>query len=117
MATVNYAFIKNGDVVNVAVFEDPTDAQLLAHFKDEFSLDNIVLATEKAAIGGTYDGTKFWLPKPYPSWVKDEETTTWVAPVPVPTDDPSGEQYYTWDEETLSWVNVTPPGLAHEKED
>jgi hypothetical protein len=37
--------------------------------------------------------------------------------VPVPTDDPSGEQYYTWDEETLSWVNVTPPGLTHEKED
>jgi hypothetical protein len=63
MATVRYACIKNNEVTNIVVFEDPTDAQLLAHFKDEFSLDNLVLVGDDAVIGGTYDGTKFWLPE------------------------------------------------------
>ena len=107
MAEVNYAFIKNGDVVNIAVFEDPTDAQLLAHFKNEFSLDNIVLATNKAAVGGTYDGTKFWLPKPYPSWVKGADD--WEAPVAYPTFDREDPKYYRWDETTTSWVEVILP--------
>ncbi len=106
MANVSYAFIKDGDVVNVAVFEDPTDAQLLAHFKNEFSLDNIVRATDKAAIGGTYDGTKFWLPKPYPSWVKDQDTNEWVAPFAAPAFDPEDPKYYEWDEAITSWVEV-----------
>jgi hypothetical protein len=105
MSTVNYAFIKNGEVVNIAVFEDPTDAQLLAHFKDEFSLDNIVKATDKAAIGGAYDGAKFWLPKPYPSWVKGTED--WEAPVAKPEFDEANPKFYTWDEESTSWVEVT----------
>jgi hypothetical protein len=106
MSEVNYAFIKDGTVVNVAVFEDPTDAQLLAHFKNEFSLDNIVLATNKAAIGGTYDGTKFWLPQPYPSWVKGSDD--WEAPVAKPEFDEKDPKYYTWDEATTSWVEVVP---------
>jgi hypothetical protein len=107
MAEVNYAFIKNGDVVNVAVFEDPTDAQLLEHFKNEFSLDNIILATDKSAIGGTYDGAKFWFPQPYPSWVKG--TDDWEAPVAYPAFDEANPKYYTWDEATTSWVEVTLP--------
>ena len=100
MAEVNYAFIKNGDVVNIAVFDDPSD-ELLATFKAEFSLDNIVKATDKTDIGGTYDGTKFWLPKPYPSWVKNETTNEWDAPTPMPTDG-----IYVWDEEGTYWKEV-----------
>ena len=107
MATVNYAFIKNGEVVNIAVFEDPTDAQLLAHFKDEFSLDNIVITSQNSVIGGTYDGEKFWLPQPYPSWVKGTED--WEAPVAKPEFDEEDPKYYTWDEATTSWVEVTLP--------
>jgi hypothetical protein len=63
MATVSYAFIKNDEVVNIVCFEDPTDEQLLAHFKNEFSLDNIVPVGDDAVIGGTYDGSKFWRPE------------------------------------------------------
>jgi len=106
MATVNYAFIKNGEVVNVAVFEDPTDAQLLAQFKNEFSLDNIILATDNAAIGGTYDGTKFWLPKPYPSWIKNEELNKWTAPVAYPVFNPENPKYYAWNEDVLNWEEI-----------
>jgi hypothetical protein len=108
MAEVNYAFIKDGDVINVAVFEDPTDAQLLAHFKNEFLLDKIVTATEKAAIGGTYDGTKFWLPQPYPSWIKNEELNIWESPTPYPTIEEGSDESYVWDENTTSWLLLPP---------
>lgn len=109
MAEVNYAFLKNGEVINVAVFDDPTDEQLLEHFKNEFSLDNIVKATDKTAVGGTYDGEKFWLPKPYPSWIKGAED--WEAPVAYPAFDEEDPKYYTWDEDSVSWIEVVPPVL------
>ena len=79
MAIVNYAFIKNGEVVNTALFDDPT-TETLNFFKDQYSLDEIVLAGENAEIGSTYDGEKFCLPKPFPSWIKNEETNEWEAP-------------------------------------
>ena len=103
MAEVNYAFIKGNDVVNIAVFDDPSE-ELLAHFKEEFELDDIILATDKSAIGGTYDGAKFWTPQPFPSWVKNEETNDWEAPVAYPDD----EKSYIWDEETTSWKEFVP---------
>ena len=105
MTIQNYAFIKNNNIVNVAIFEDPSD-ELLLHFKNEFELDEIVLATDKTAIGGTYDGTKFWLPQPYPSWTKGEDD--WEAPVAYPTFDEENPKYYIWDEDSTSWVeNIT----------
>jgi hypothetical protein len=108
MAEVNYAFIKNGEVVNVAVFEEPTDAELLAHFKDEFLLDSIILATEKATAGGTYDGVKFWLPQPYPSWIKNQELNEWQSPVPYPVIEEGSDEFYVWDEDTTSWLLLPP---------
>ena len=54
-----------------------------------------------AGIGFTYDAVRdaFISPKPYPSWVLDEATCRWVAPVPYPA---TGR--WNWDEATLSWV-------------
>ena len=58
-----------------------------------------------AGIGYSYDRTKdaFIPPKPYPSWVLNEETCLWVAPTPMPTDD----KFYEWDETTTSWKEIT----------
>lgn len=58
-----------------------------------------------AGIGFTYDAIRdaFIPPKPFPSWVLSETTCLWDAPTPMPTD----EKRYTWDEPTLSWVEVT----------
>lgn len=58
-----------------------------------------------AGIGFTYDREKdaFIPPQPYPSWVLDEDTCLWCAPVAHPTDD----KKYNWDEATTSWVEVT----------
>jgi hypothetical protein len=53
------------------------------------------------SVGYTYDRIKdaFIPPKPYSSWVLNEQTCLWESPVSYPTD---GENYY-WDEGTLSW--------------
>ena len=58
-----------------------------------------------AGIGYTYDSVRdaFIAPKPYPSWVLNEESCVYEAPVAYPTD---GERY-TWNEETTSWDLVT----------
>ncbi len=106
MTILNYAFIKDEQVINIAVFEDPTN-ELLDHFKNEFELDSIILATDKATIGGTYDGTKFWLSQPYPSWVKDQDLNEWVAPVSQPEFDPENPVSYVWNEEILNWEEVS----------
>ena len=57
-----------------------------------------------AGIGYTYDEARdaFIPPKPFDSWLLDEDTCLWESPVPYPTD---GEMY-TWDEETTNWVAV-----------
>ena len=57
-----------------------------------------------AGIGFTFDPDKgtdgaFIPPKPFESWVLDEDTCLWKAPLPYP--DGGGE--YTWNEETGSW--------------
>ena len=55
-----------------------------------------------AGVGFTYDRDRdaFIPPKPYDSWVLNEDTCLWDPPVPYPDD---GNDY-TWDEGTTSWV-------------
>ena len=57
-----------------------------------------------AGIGYTYDAVRdaFIAPKPYASWVLDEATCRWVAPVAMP----NAGGPWTWDEDTESWVAV-----------
>jgi hypothetical protein len=57
-----------------------------------------------AGIGYTYDRLRdaFIPPKPYPSWILNEYTCLWDAPVPMPDDD----NKYMWNEETSNW-NLT----------
>ena len=57
-----------------------------------------------AGIGYTYDETRdaFIPPKPFNSWVLNESTCRWDAPVPFPAD---GKKYI-WNEQSLSWDEV-----------
>ena len=59
-----------------------------------------------AGIGYTYDAGRdaFIAPKPYPSWLLDEATCQWKAPVDYPTD--GGR--YQWNEATVQWEHFTP---------
>lgn len=57
-----------------------------------------------AGVGFSYDEARdaFIPPKPFESWVLDEDTCLWVAPVPYPE---NGESY-VWDEDAVDWVAV-----------
>lgn len=58
-----------------------------------------------ASKGFTYDQTRdaFIPPKPYPSWVLNEDTCLWGSPVAYPDD---GNRYQ-WNEETQTWDQIT----------
>ena len=58
-----------------------------------------------AGIGYTYDFGRdaFIPPQPYPSWLLEESSCIWKAPVDYPDD---GEGY-TWDEENQEWDKVS----------
>jgi hypothetical protein len=59
-----------------------------------------------AGVGYTYDKTKdaFIPPKTFPSWILNEETCLWEAPVAYPF--VFGAAGHNWDEATLNWVEV-----------
>jgi len=59
------------------------------------------LRKNHAGIGYTYDEDRnaFIAPKPFNSWVLNEDTCLWNAPVAYPTD--GGK--YTWNETNLNW--------------
>jgi hypothetical protein len=54
-----------------------------------------------AGVGYTYDQTRdaFIAPKPFNSWILNEDTCRWEAPVAMPTD---GDKY-TWNETNQTW--------------
>jgi hypothetical protein len=58
-----------------------------------------------AGIGYTYDEQRdaFIPPQPFASWVLNEDSCIWYAPVPMPTDG----KFYAWDEATQTWIEVT----------
>ena len=60
-----------------------------------------------AGLGYTYDAGRdaFIPPKPYNSWVLNEATCVWDAPMPYPTDlgTPDVPKRYTWNEEAKTW--------------
>lgn len=44
-----------------------------------------------------------WTQRGYPSWIFDENTCSFVPPIPYPIDG----KYYNWNESTLSWDEIT----------
>jgi len=63
-----------------------------------------------AGLGYTYDAGRdaFVPPKPYASWLLNEDTCLWDSPVPYPTDVGTEEnpKRYSWDEATTSWILI-----------
>ena len=64
----------------------------------------IALRKNYAGVGYIYDSVRnaFYLPQPYPSWLLDDETCQWDAPIPRPDDG----KWYDWDESTTNWVEA-----------
>jgi hypothetical protein len=58
-----------------------------------------------AGIGYSYDAERdaFIPPKPFDSWILDEESCLWEAPTPYPNDG----LIYQWVEDDLNWQAIT----------
>jgi len=60
-----------------------------------------------ASHGMIYDATRdaFYTKQPHSSWILDETTCVWEAPIPRPSDD-SNETFYTWNEDAYQVDNT-----------
>ena len=65
----------------------------------------VALRKNYAGIGDTYDSARdaFYAPKPYPSWILNETSCIWEAPVAHPNDG----KLYNWNESNLAWEEIT----------
>jgi hypothetical protein len=58
-----------------------------------------------AGIGYHYDQVRdaFIAPKPFNSWILNEDTCRWEAPVARPEEELEDNQYYSWNESIINW--------------
>jgi len=63
------------------------------------------LRKNHAGIGYTYDEDRdaFIPPKPFNSWLLNENTCNWEAPISMPTEELENNQYYFWNESIINW--------------
>jgi len=68
-------------------------------------LNGVPFRKNYAGIGYTYDAQRdaFIQPKPYNSWVINEETCIWEPPVMKPIEQLEENQYYSWNESIINW--------------
>ena len=109
---VTQVLVIEQDVINTGMFGDPAswiqtsyNTRGNVHYGPDNQPDGgVALRGNYAGIGYAYDETRdaFIPPKPFASWLLNEDTCLWDAPIPYPTDGKS----YQWDEETTSWVKV-----------
>ena len=112
----HFAKIENGIVMQVIVAEqdfiDYQDGQWVQtsynthggiHYAPNSNDPDggVALRKNYAASGYKYDEDRdaFIAPKPYDSWLLDDSTCFWEAPIPYPNDDNA----YVWNESTLAW--------------
>jgi hypothetical protein len=116
----HFAKVENGVVTSVIVIEQ--DVLNLGHWGDPalwvqtsyntsggvHSQGGTPLRKNYAGIGYTYDSGRdaFIPPKPYASWLLNEDTCLWGAPTPMPVVE---GKMFTWDEPTLAWVEFVAP--------
>ncbi len=94
---------ENNTIIDVTISEDYVfDADWLS---ENFGGLWMEMPDERGlGIGAYWDETRqAFIPfKAYPSWVLNEETLIWEAPIPKPED--GGD--YGWDEQAGAWVEV-----------
>lgn len=97
-------FVKviNNKVIDIIV-ADQAHINTLSD-KDFYIEDNGTKFINEAGIGYSYDAVRgaFIPPKSFPSWILNENTCIWEAPVASPYD----EENSRWNEETTSWEKL-----------
>lgn len=113
----HFAKVNNGTVIHVIVaepeffqtFVDTSPGEWIQTSYNTHGgvhrLGGTPLRKNYAGIGYTYDRIRdaFIPPKPFLSWVLDEDSCLWNAPVAAPND---GKRY-DWDEAQQQWTEVT----------
>jgi hypothetical protein len=118
----HFAKIENGIVSNVIVINNetledldfPESEPLGKEFITSLGLEGDWKQTSYngnfrgnyARTGDIYDETKdaFIAPKPFESWLLDEDIYQWYPPSPMPqVEDISNGDYYVWNENLLVW--------------
>lgn len=109
---VEKVLVIDQETVNTGLFGDPAkwiqtsyNTRGGVHYgPDNEPDDGVPLRKNFAGIGYTYDPVSdaFYAPQPYPSWILNKTTYIWEAPVPLP----DNQNYYIWNEKTLSWIKV-----------
>ena len=119
----HFAKVLDGKVVQVIVaepeffntFVDSSPGQWIqtsyntrggVHYGPDGNPDGgVALRGNYAGIGFTYDASNdvFYPPQTYPSWVLNQQTWQWDAPIPYPNDGKS----YRWDEAKLEWSVIS----------
>lgn len=72
-------------------------------YAGEHKLGGIPLHKNYAGISYHFDGTGFYAPQPFCSWIFNTETYLWNPPVKYPNDG----NLYVWNEEIVNWEIVT----------
>lgn len=96
------------DVIDTGAFGDPAlFVQTSYNTHGGQHPEGRPLRKNYAGVGYTYDAARdaFIPPRPFSSWLLDEQTCLWNAPVARPTDG----KFYEWDEASLSWVEIIAP--------
>jgi hypothetical protein len=110
----HFAKLENGIVTQVIVAEqDFIDSGAVGNPSDWIQtsynthggvhlLGGVPLRKNYAGIGFEYNAEldAFIPPKPFNSWLLNQETCLWYSPVEMPLDGKA----YKWDEDTLSWI-------------
>ena len=96
------------DVIDTGLFGDPALFMQTSYNTHGGQHPNgTPLRKNYAGVGYTYDSVRdaFIPPRPFPSWLLNEDTCLWDAPIPYPDDG----QMYSWDEPSQSWSLITEP--------
>jgi hypothetical protein len=96
------------DVVDSGLFGDPSTwiQTSFNTYGGVHQLGGTPLRKNYAGMGFKYDAERdaFIEPKPYASWILNEDTCLWEAPTPMPVEE---GKIFGWNEETLSWIEYT----------
>ena len=104
---VTQVLVIEQDVVDTGLFGEPRSFIQTSYntYGGVHKLGGTPLRKNYAGIGFTFDAIRdaFIPPKPFNSWLLNEDTCQWDAPVAMPQDG----KPYIWNEETLSWTEFT----------
>ena len=114
----HYAFLDENNIVTEVIvgidetelIEDLSPEIWYGNFRNQTCVRtsyNGNIRKNYAGIGYSYDLDldAFIPPKPFNSWILDEEVCQWQSPVAYPSDVAEGS-FYVWNEDILNWEEV-----------